>query len=65
MMNTTSRDAMLQQVNQAGFAMVDANLYLDTLSCHNYILKNEIRNICNRVVQYIILLYFSVRFRER
>lgn len=33
MMNTTSRGAMLQQVNQAGFAMVDANLYLDTHPC--------------------------------
>ncbi len=28
-----SREAMLQQVNQMGFAVVDANLYLDTHPC--------------------------------
>mgnify|MGYP000599151495 CR=1 FL=1 len=26
----TSREAMLRQVDEAGFAVVDANLYLDT-----------------------------------
>lgn len=29
----TSREAMLRQVDQAGFAVVDANLYLDTHPC--------------------------------
>lgn len=28
-----SREAMLRQVDQAGFAVVDANLYLDTHPC--------------------------------
>ena len=28
-----SREAMLQQVNQASFAAVEANLYLDTHPC--------------------------------
>ena len=29
----TSREAMLREVDQAGFAVVDANLYLDTHPC--------------------------------
>lgn len=29
----TSREAMLRQVDEAGFAVVDANLYLDTHPC--------------------------------
>ena len=36
MMNSgfnSSREVMLQQVNQAGFAAVEANLYLDTHPC--------------------------------
>ena len=28
-----SREAMLREVDQAGFAVVDANLYLDTHPC--------------------------------
>jgi spore coat protein JB len=36
MMNTnfnTSREALMLQVSQTGFAMIDANLYLDTHPC--------------------------------
>ena len=29
----TSREAMLRQVDEAGYAVVDANLYLDTHPC--------------------------------
>ena len=32
-MNNTSRDALLMAVNQAGFAVTEANLYLDTHPC--------------------------------
>ena len=32
-MNNTSRDALLMAVNQAGFAVIEANLYLDTHPC--------------------------------
>ena len=32
-MNNTSRDALLMAVNQAGFAVTEANLYLDTRPC--------------------------------
>ena len=32
-MNNTSRDALLMAVNQPGFAVTEANLYLDTHPC--------------------------------
>lgn len=32
-MNNASRDAMMRQVRQAGFAAFDAHLYLDTHPC--------------------------------
>lgn len=47
-----SRDAMLMQVNQAGFAAVDANLYLDTHPCDEAAIAyfNQVSDAYNNAV---------------
>ena len=48
-MNNTSRDALLMAVNQAGFAVTEANLYLDTHPCDSQAiayLKADVTGIC-------------------
>ena len=48
-MGGTSKDALLMAVNQAGFAVTEANLYLDTHPCDSQAIaypETDVPGIC-------------------
>ena len=45
-MGGTSKDALLMAVNQAGFAVTEANLYLDTHPSGDCLSETDVPGIC-------------------